>query len=290
VPVDASLILKTMPPRGPFQQYRLHRSLPFMCSRCGSQKVSKLHTVIHGGEQDALLCNGCYGRLVDLWDIKQGSLPEDERDDAILALLSAAVPVADIEAAQRRLVADARHRRLTPAAQQMLATVDAVTVTLRAATGLDWSAAVIGLCKAVEVEVVRRVAEPLRAETADLDLQADLADKDLARLAKFCVGRAPAPELGSIAYTLQVAAKSRSRAANSPLLQALRRLATGWQDGKWVLSASGLSATVGTLARDYRNPAAHTAVLTEADYMSCRDLVQGERGVLSRLMAATTPA
>lgn len=282
-------VVKTMPAHGPLQQYRLAAPVTFTCSRCGADKTSRLVTVVDGHD-DRLLCNGCYGRLLSLWEVKAGDLPDEDRDDAILELLDREVTPEQVARAQARLAADAEHRQLSPAAQKMLATAEAVTTALRTTTGLDWSAAVIGLCKAVEVEVARRLAEPLRSATRGLDLTEDLADKDLRRLARYCAGQTPAPpELGTMAYVLGVAAGSRRRAGTSPLLQALAGLASGWKDGQWVVAADGLAPAARDLGTRYRNPAAHTAVLTEDDYAGCLRLVQGADGLLARLARATVP-
>lgn len=281
--------IKTMPPRGPLQQYRLATSVPFDCHRCGRGKTSKLLTVVDHDPR-RLLCNGCYGRLVALWDLKAGDLPDDERDQAILDLLSTMVSPEQIEEAQRRLATLASHRELSASAQQMLATAEAVTSALRNSTGLDWSAAVIGLCKAVEIEVGWRLMEPLRYVTGDLDLSTDIADKDLSRLAKYCAGQAPRPELGSLAYTLTVAANSRRRASTSPTLMALTGLTREWEGGEWILSPGGLGEAVSALTKQYRNPAAHTAVLSEEDFENCRRLVQGKDGLLAQLARSTHPS
>jgi hypothetical protein len=281
-------ITKTYPTRGPLQQYRLAASTTLDCSRCGQRKISKLITVVDG-QSDKLLCNGCYGRLLSLWKVKSGDLPDGERDEAILALLSASVTAAQIEQAQKRLAAAETHRKLSPQAQQMLATSEAVTSVLRSVSGLDWSAAVIGLCKAVEIEVVRRFAEPLRDATTGLDLQKDLADKDLSRLARYCAGRGPAPELGSLAYALTVAAHSRRRATTSHLLGALRAIVASWTGGGWILAPDGLASAATELSMNYRNPAAHTSVLDERDYERCKALVQGQGGILDMLTKSTAP-
>lgn len=281
-------VVKTMPPRGPLQQYRVDQSVQFACHRCGQEKTSKLVTVLDG-DGNRLVCNGCYGRLVALWNVKAGTLPDRERDDAILALLSTLVTAEDVERAQANLALRARHRQLSPSAQQMLATAEAVTTVLKVASDLDWSAAVIGLCKAVEVEVVRRVAEPLREATKGLDLASDVADKELSRLARYCLGRAPAPELGSLAYVLDVAARSTRRRLTSPLLKTLAALSERWADGDWIVGAGGLAAAARALSVEYRNPAAHTSVLGEQQFTACREAVQGERGLLVRLAEATLP-
>jgi hypothetical protein len=279
-------IIKVYPPRGPLRQYRLAASATFACSRCGLQKTSKLVTVVDG-KVDALLCNGCYGRLLSLWDVKASDLPDAERDEAILALLSASVTVEQVAQAQARLAAAKTHRKLSQQAQQMLATAEAVTTVLRSASGLDWSAAIIGLCKAVEVEVVRRVAEPLLHATAGVDLSTDLADTDLKTLARYCVGRAPPPALGALAHALTVAARSHRRAATSPLLKRLYATVGKWSGGGWIMAPDGLAAAMSELTTTYRNPAAHTSILTESDYKRCRALVQADGGILDRLVSAT---
>ena len=131
-----------------------------------------------------LLCNGCSGRLLSLWEIKAGDLPDAERDLAVLELLAEDVPMSDIAAARSRLQEQAAvYSSVSAQAQLGLATAEAVSGALRHTSGLDWSAAIICLCKAVELEVVRCVAEPWRDATAGLDLAADLKDKDLMRVA-----------------------------------------------------------------------------------------------------------
>lgn len=279
-------IVKVMPPRGPLQQYRVDKACQFDCFRCGGRKTSKLITVL-GENDDQLLCNGCYGRLVSLWELKSGELTEEERSEAILALVGRYVTPAQIEAARVRLARGVLFRQLSEPAQKALATAEAVTNSLRAATGLDWSAAVVCLCKAVEIEAVQRIAVPLQGASRDLDLSADLQDKDLARLARFCVGRAPAPELGSLAYSLRVAGSSRRRASTSRLLQVLLAFTATVRAGDWLLSANGFPEVLDNLSKNFRNPAAHTRVLDEKDYDACFDVVLGEGGLLPALVSAT---
>ncbi|NEM08835.1 hypothetical protein [Geodermatophilus normandii] len=239
------------------------------------------------GRRNQLLCNGCYGRVLSLWEVKAGEFPDAERDDAIVNLLSASVTAEQIGWARERLAAAKLFNELSPQAQQMLATAEAVTGVLKTATGLDWSAAVIGLCKAVESEIAIRLIEPLRRATTGIDLAADLADKDLSRVARYCAGLAPAPELGSLAHTLGAAARSRRRVTTSPLLKVLHDMVAAWPDGRWILATDGLMYAASRLGKEFRNPAAHTGVLSEDDYEQCRLAVQGEGGLLSRLVTAT---
>lgn len=278
--------VRTYVARGPLQQYRLPASHMFTCWRCGSSKTSKLVTVIDA-DPERLLCNGCYGLLLSLWEIKAGDLPDAERDLAVLQFLAKNVLVSDIAAARSRLQEQAAvYSTVSVQAQLMLATAEAVSGALRNTSGLDWSAAIICLCKAVELEVVRCVAEPWRDATAGLDLAADLKDKDLKRVAGYCAGRAPAPELGVLGYTLGVIARSRSRRETSPLVGSLLRIVSSRAPASWLLESDGLPAALAELSKNVRNRAAHTALLTADDYMCCRDRVLGRDGILDRLLRA----
>src|SRR6516162_5021161 len=199
-------VVKTYGRRGPLQQYRLAASTSFLCSRCGTDKTSKLVTTVQD-DWDRLLCNGCYGLLLSIWQIKAGSLEDESRDAALVEMLVSAAPADEVARAQSRLIASGPpHAELSEDAQRMIATSYAVTTALRTATGLDWSVAVIGLCKAVEIEVVHRIAEPLRLAASGQDMSVDAKDREFARVVRYCHGTASAPELGSLARFLRTAA------------------------------------------------------------------------------------
>ncbi|HEX5512438.1 MAG TPA: hypothetical protein VFX41_12045 [Actinomycetales bacterium] len=279
-------VVKTMAPRGPLQQYRVATATPFTCARCGAGKKSKLLTTV-SADWDSLLCNGCYGNVVRFWEIKAGDLPDEERFAALLEALGKALPPHAVESTRQELRgASPLFGALSLDAQRMLATAHAVTTALRAATDLDWSAAVIGLCKAVEVEVVRLLMEPLRRETQAHDLEPDLADKELQRIARFCAGRAPAPELGSITHFLRTAANSKRRAARSPVLGAMTAVLARCPGAGHLTDAEFLN-NLGRLTKEFRNPAAHDRLLTEDDFSRCVELVEGESGLLASLLSST---
>ena len=67
-----STLTKTYPKRGPLQQFRFAEGTAFKCFRCGDTKKSKLITV-YSGDWSRKLCNGCYGRLLSLYEIKAGT-------------------------------------------------------------------------------------------------------------------------------------------------------------------------------------------------------------------------
>jgi hypothetical protein len=178
---------------------------------------------------------------------------------------------------------------LSPKAERFVHTAEFVAAQLGDEDGLEWSPAVIGLCKAVELEVLRLLFEPWCQQASGRDLSEDAADKNLARVAKWCQDhKSKPPELGTMAYTLAVLAGSRRRAAGA-LGSALRDVARGSADSEWLLSADGLAHELDVLREEYRNRAAHLDALDASDYASCRERVLGDNGLLARLVAAVPP-
>lgn len=159
---------------------------------------------------------------------------------------------------------------------------------LRGQDTLEWSPAIIGLCKAAEHEVVARLLEPLRQRCATVDLSDDLVDTDLQRPARWCVGnQEKAPELGTVQHVLVTAANSTRRARTSPLLRALHGQVRAWPR-RLVARRRRPRRALGQLRTRFRNPAAHTDVLDAPDYAACRHLVIAGDGLLWRLVDATT--
>ena len=165
-----STVVRTYSQRGPLQQFRFAESTAFSCFRCGESKRSKLITV-YGGDWSRRLCHGCYRYLLSVHQIKAGTAADDQRKAERLFKAS-----------------DGRAESLSAEALRFVATAEHVAGQLEAEPQLEWSPAVIGLCKAVEVEVVRRILQPLRAGGSNEGLSADRGDKDPGRVAAFCIG------------------------------------------------------------------------------------------------------
>jgi hypothetical protein len=108
-------IEKVYPPRGPLQQYRLAQSAAFSCFRCGQPKKSKLITV-YRDDWSRRLCNGCYGRLLSIYEVKAGPAPDDERADALASVLMGLVSKDEIAGHQLRQL-----RPIGPGAADLLA-------------------------------------------------------------------------------------------------------------------------------------------------------------------------
>jgi hypothetical protein len=211
-----STITKTYPPRGPLQQFRFADSVAFDCFRCGDSKKSKLITV-YGGNWSKRLCNGCYGRLLSLYEIMAGTAPEDERTEAIAAALMTMAAEDEVRQAEKLFrTSEERAERLSAEGLRFIATAEFVAGQLDASPQLEWSPAVIGLCKALETELVSRVLKPLARLAAREDLTADKGDKDFGRIAAYCSGLAhKPPELGSFSHFLQTVIHSKQRRETS---------------------------------------------------------------------------
>lgn len=288
-PVPAN-ITKTYPPRGPIQQFRFASATAFECFRCGRTKKAKLISV-YQSDWSKRVCNGCYGALLSIYDIKAGTEPNDKRAEKLAAALLGTVSADDLKQAERRLLAaNSQAQVLTAESIRFLATAEHVAEQLTGHPQLEWSPAVIGLCTAIEAEVVARVLVPLSQLTTPEELRDDKKDKDLGRVASFCADptRKP-PELGSFAHFLQTVINSERRRESSKLIQSFLQQATDWPKSGWLLSKDGFHQDLVVLTQEFRNPAAHINELGQQEYNACRELVLGPSGMLWKLVLATEP-
>ena len=283
-----STVTKTYPKRGPLQQFRFIEATAFRCFRCSSAKKSKLITV-YSGDWSRKLCNGCYGRLLSLYETKSGTGAEDKRAEQLGYALFFLVTVDQQRQAERLFRAsDNRAAALSSEALRFIVTAEHVAGQLASNAQLEWSPAVIGLCKAVEVEVVGRILRPLAAFAAGEDLSSDKSDKDIGRVAAFCSEpeRKP-PELGAFAHFLQTVTHSKQRRHTSKTIGCLLRLSAEWTGSTWLLEPKGLCQMLTLLTTSYRNRAAHIDELAREDYLGCRDIAIGVEGILWKLILST---
>ena len=283
-----STVTKMYPQRGSLQQFRFAESTAFRCLRCGNAKKSKL-IAVYEGDWTRRLCNGCYGCLLSIYDIKVGTKAEDERAEELAATLLAAVALNDRRQAERIYrAAEKRAEYLFPETLRFIATAEHVAGQLQSAPQLEWSPAVIGLCKAVELEVVGRILVPLANRATGVDLSVDKNDKDIGRVAMFCMDptRKP-PELGTFAHFLQTVVHSQQRRDTSVIIRIFLGLVGDWTGSNWLLEPTSFHGSLATLTRHFRNRAAHIDELGKKDYLGCRDLVIGAQGVVWQLLVAT---
>jgi hypothetical protein len=271
-------------------QFRLADLTAFHCFRCGQSKKSKL-LVIYDDDRDRLLCNGCYGRLLSIYQIKSGTNSDDEKAAELARVLLTLYSKDQILEAERRYrLAERRAEILSPDAMRFIATAEFVSQALQSASDLDWSSAIIGLCKAVEIEVVERIIRPLAAHLKDVSLEADKTDKDIGRVARFLSQpNLLPPELGTFSYFLQTSLNSETRRRTSPSINGLYRLFSSWPNSSWLADIRGFYHSLTSLTGKFRNRAAHMEALSARDYQECRELVLGHEGLLWKLMFATQP-
>ena len=281
-------VIKTFLPRGPLQQNRLSRATTFHCFRCGRGKTSKLVST-YRGNWNHLLCNACYGRVLALYEIKSGTLADEARADELSEFLLQEVDEDAARQAEARVKArDVRNEQLSDRALRFLGTSEIVAERLQQSPDLDWSAAVLGLCKAFEVELIIRVVDPLKSSLTGVDLKADMADGELRGWPTIAPAVWPSlPEIGSLGRFIQTAVSSRRRAAYSPVIQAFLRFAAKQRDGAWLAAPVGLARSALDLTRDFRNPAVHVSDLTRDDYQRCHEAISGADGALWQLLLAT---
>ena len=283
-----SSFTKTYPQRGPLSQFRFAESVAFQCFRCGGAKKSRLIT-IYDGDWSQRLCNGRYGRLLSLYQIKTGSKTDDVRVDELADALLSAISLNDQRQAERLFQsAENRAELLSEKAIRFISTSEHVARHLQSTPHLEWSSAVIGLCKAVEVEVIIRILTPLADMSHVSDLNADKTDKDIGPVAKFCADKTrKSPGLGEFSRFLQTVIHSKRRRSTSIVIRNFLQLARDWTGSNWILDPNSFHHSLEKLNTKFRNRAAHVDELGRNDYINCRDLVIGNEAMMWNLAIST---
>ena len=282
--LNGSQVVKAYPRRGSLEQFRLSKASEFVCFRCHQKKTAKL--VATCGSWQQLMCNGCYGYLLSVYEVKAGTESDDVKAEQLAGLLLKLLPTEwpDRVGEEVAPYGGFDRSKLSSAANRFVMTAEHVASSLTGTPGLDWSAAIVGLCKAVELEFVSKIIDKLKPLTTGADLTEDIRDKDIGRIAKYIAGTGPPPELGSIGHFLNTAANSKSRAASSPLLMGIKSYSGQAPQGGWILEdSSGAIWALQQLTKNFRNPACHIAELGEADYAACKVMVCGDRGILAKI-------
>jgi transcription elongation factor Elf1 len=279
-------IVKEYPPRGPLKQFRFEKSISFNCFRCGQTKVSKLLT-IYNGDWAKRVCNGCYGRLLSIYEIKSGTKTVDEKSEELLSLLLQLANDDEIrQKSNKLLLRENKAKFLSPSSLRFLATSEFVAETISRETNLDWSPAIIGICKAVELEITEKFINGLKETCQAMQLSDnDTKDKDFGRIASYCLGKTPkSPELGAVKHFLQTAINSKDRLETSEFLKALKVFLSRRPNSSWLIDPKGLVPALDNLTLNFRNKAAHTDELNAVDYVNCKELAFGENGITWELL------
>jgi hypothetical protein len=280
-------VIKSYHPIGPLQQFRLEQSMPFTCVRCGQNKKSKLQS-LYRGDWSRTLCNGCYGRLLSLYEIQAGTDPDDVKAERLAQQLVEIVSAANARDTLRRTTYSRDPEKfLTTDSLRFLGSAEYVASLLEGQSTLEWSGAIIGLCKAAERELLERFLQPLQSGCVPGELADEFGDPDLGPLARWGAGKANPPELGTLRHALITVANSQRRVGKSAVIKSLQLQTSKWPRGRWLLDPEGLPAMLSRLT-SYRNDAAHLGSLGSDDYHRCRALVIGNDGLVWKLIDATT--
>lgn len=283
-------ITKEYPKRGPLSQYRFEKSISFICFRCGQSKTSKLIT-IYNNDWNKRLCNGCYGRLLSIYDIKAGQTEIDEKVEQLLDVLIKLVDDSKLRDQFAKInLQSNRAKFLSPTTMRFFATSECVAETLTNEANLDWSPAIIGLCKAFELELVERLINPLKEFCKEINFsEQDLKDKDFGKIASYCSGKPlKSPELGVVNHFISTAVNSKERLETSNFLKlGFKGFLSKLPNHNWIIDKNGLSSGIQKLTTNYRNKAAHTDELDELDYKNCKDLVFGDNGIIWDLILSS---
>lgn len=264
---------------------RVLRRLEF---RCGQSKTSKLVT-IYNDDWAKRLCNGCYGELLSIYDIKKGQQDVNEKVEHLSKILLELVDEnKTIEQTKRIVIRQNQARYLSKVSLKFFATSECVANTLMNEPSLDWSPAIIGICKAFEVEIIERLVNPLKQLCIGIEIPAtDLKDEDFGRIARFCAGKDDKlPELGAIKHFMSTVANSKVRIETSEFLKnGLKRFMLRRPKSGWLFDKKGMIASLSIITKDFRNKAAHTDELAKKDYEMCRELIFGDKGIMWELIA-----
>lgn len=283
-------ITKEYTKRGPLGQFRFEKTISFSCFRCGHSKTSKLIT-IYNYDWNKRLCNGCYGHLLSIYNIKAGQSGIEEKFDQLLDVLIKLVDDSKLREQSTKINLQSNSAKyLSPTTMRFFATSECVAETLTREPNLDWSPAIIGLCKAFELEIVERFINPLKDICKNISIsEQDLKDKDFGRIASYCSGKAmKSPELGVINHFITTAVNSKERLEKSNFLKlGFKVFLNKLPNYSWIIDKNGLSTGIQTLTTNYRNKAAHIDELGERDYQDCKELVFGKNGIIWELILSS---
>ena len=283
-------ITKEYPKRGPLSQYRFEKSITFNCFRCGQSKSSKLIT-FYNSDWNKRLCNGCYGRLLSIYDIKIGQKEIDEKVEQLLDVIRKLVDDSKLRDQYAKInLQSNRAKILSPTTMRFFATSECVAETLTNEANLDWSPAIIGICKAFELEIVERLINPFKEYCKEIKFtEQDLKDKDFGKIASYCSGKPlKSPELGVVNHFISTAVNSKERLETSNFLKlGFKGFLSKLPNHNWIIDKNGLSSGIQKLTNNYRNKAAHTDELDELDYKNCKDFVFGDNGIIWDLILST---
>jgi hypothetical protein len=276
-------ITKTYPKKGPLSQFRFETASSFNCFRCTESKTSKLIS-IYRDDWNLKLCNGCYGRLVSLYDIKNSSDPDEKK------FLELDQIIQDMWAQNKDKISkiELTIQDLNPGFEKntikFLATAEFLAKKMPDDDYLEWSPAIICICKAVENELIHKFINPMQEIGMRKKINPDELDKRTQKFEKYIFGlNNTPPEIGSISFFTKLVSTSESYRKNSEAFKVLQVFCQKRPFSDWFYSEDGATSELTILVEDFRNKAAHLFDFNKADFEKCSSLTNSKDGVLNKL-------
>lgn len=281
-------IIKSYPKRGPLSQFRFEKIVSYVCFRCNRTKTSKLISICNDN-WELKLCNGCYGRLISLYEIHTGKDNEEEKIEKI---------VENIFNTQKQFSESLnilienytkKNSQLNELTIKYLATADFLGKKLPKDNFIEWSPAIMCLCKSVESELISKIFLPLKKIALENSYKSNFEDKRTIRIEKFVSGNTDvSPELGTISFLFNLLANSEEWKKNNKLFNIIKIFLEKKPFSEWFYSKNGASKSLDELCKKYRNISAHISDLTKDDFDKCYLIVNGKDGILEKIFLASS--
>jgi hypothetical protein len=268
-------------------QFRFEKAVSFICFRCAAAKTSKSITICNEN-WDYKICNGCYGYLLSIHNIKNSTDPDEKKFEALDKCIEQLARDYKSRIIAFRNKLDKSKSEFEDSTRRFLATAACLEEDLPKGEFLEWSPAVLCLCKAVENELINKFLIPMR--NFGLDMATDKSDPRTKRVDQFLSRETDTPpELGGISFYINLVAKSssyRDKAASAPLLKTYSEKRPFFD---WYTRGGGAASDIETIVTKFRNRAAHISELAHDDFQECKELVLGSEGILSNILRASQP-
>ena len=147
----------------------------------------------------------------------------------------------------------------------------------------DCSAIIIEYCKAVEIELKQKILSRLQDDWATNTIPSSKPPGSLKRLYEFVIGKGRPLELGTLVDNIQASLDPQNDSVDIAI--SLREVL--FKNQTWM--SMDFINQIQNLTRTYRNPAAHTAIMSLSDIEQCRALVIGtneREGLLTTITQA----
>lgn len=138
----------------------------------------------------------------------------------------------------------------------------------------DYSPIIIAYCKVIEIEVDHKILQPLKTSFQHLDANSINSPNSIKKLKTFVFSPNKSIELGTFANLLEkIVSENINDSLATKLIEIIEEL-------PFRPNLKIIIQEIFELTRNYRNKAAHKAILTKQDMINCRQQVLGDNSNL----------